>query len=108
MRLQQFIGPFTNNQVLFNINNVSYMQLGIEHPHSIPLSELESLEDNQVIVGIYTSEEDSNAITQKDFIIFEKDILEFRLNGRKTIKVVIRQNINNPYLIINAAYEDAT
>ena len=43
MRLQQKIGPFTNNEVLFNIKNVRYLQLGIEHPHSIPLSELEDL-----------------------------------------------------------------
>lgn len=110
MKLQQFIGPFTKNQILFNIKNVSYMQLGIEHPHSIPLSELPSVEDSEVIIGIYTIEDNNiiPAISQKDFILSEKDILEFKLNGRKNIMVIIRQNINNPYLIINAAYEDAT
>ena len=112
MRLEQYIGPFKTNQILFNKKNVSYLQLGIEHPHSIPLSELEDFNDNShILIGIYTVDTISNqvpAISQKDFLLSEKDILEFKLNGYKNVAVIIRENKNNPYLIINAAYEDAT
>lgn len=107
MRLQQFVGPFTENQILLNKSNITYLQLGIEHPHSIPLSELENVDDSEVIIGVYQTDDISN-ITQQDFIMFDKDILEFKLNGWQKINVIIRKENNNPYLIINAAYEDAT
>lgn len=113
MRLEQYIGPFKTNQVLFNKKNISYLQLGIEHPHSVPLSELENLEDDNphILIGIYTVDIISNqipAISQKDFILSEKDVLEFKLNEYNNIAIVIREDKDNPYLIINAAYEDAT
>lgn len=109
MRLEQYIGPFTTNQVIFNKSNVSYLQLGIEHPHSIPLSELENIENENswpIVVAINSST--SNTITQRDFVITTKDILELKPSGLATITITIKDKINNPYLIINAAYEDAT
>jgi hypothetical protein len=45
MILQQKIGPFTNNEVIFDLENVTYLQLGVERPHSVPLSEIE-LDEN--------------------------------------------------------------
>lgn len=106
MKLEQYIGPFITNQVIFNKSNVNYLQLGIEHPHSIPLSELE---DNYwpIIIGIKSSSSDEED-DEQDFIITTKDILELKPSGVKTITVTIKNNIKNPYLIINAAYEDAT
>ena len=109
MKLEQYIGPFTANQVIFNKSNVNYLQLGIEHPYSIPISELEDIENENdwpIIVAINSST--PGIITQKDFIISDKDILELKPNGLSNITVIIKENINNPYLIINAAYEDAT
>ena len=46
MKIDQYIGPFTSNLV-FNRRNVTYLQIGIEHPHSIPLTEIEEI--NNVI-----------------------------------------------------------
>ena len=103
MKIDQFIGPFTSNLV-FNRRNVTYLQIGIEHPHSIPLTEIE--EDNgniqwPIIVGINKGQNQS----QHDFVITEKDILELELK-HELVTVTIYEN-DNPYLIVNVAYEDA-
>jgi len=95
MRLEQYVGPFSTNQVIFNKSNVKYLQLGIEHPHSIPLSEF----DWPIVLSIDNS---------TDFVLTTKDILEFKPMNRETITVTIKKGQDNPYLIINAAYEDAT
>lgn len=105
MKLEQYIGPFTTNQVIFNKSNVSYLQLGIEHPHSIPLSELE---DNYWPIAISINSESTGENNNQDFVITTKDILELKPSGISTITITIKDKINNPYLIINAAYEDAT
>ena len=109
MRLEQYVGPFTTNQVVFNKSNVSYLQLGIERPHSIPISELDDINNDSdwpIVVAINSSTPEIT--TTKDFVITTKDILELKPNGLTTITVTIKDNIDNPYLIINAAYEDAT
>lgn len=112
MRLEQYIGPFTSNQVIFNKDNVDYLQLGIEHPHSIPISELDDFTENEWPIIISINSLDSNRITSKDFIITEKDILELKIHNEIeenfNIKIIIKDKIDNPYLIFNTAYEDAT
>lgn len=108
MKLQQFIGPFTENSVLFNKKNVNYLQLGIENPHSIPISELDDFSENNWPIIVSINSQSPNTITDKDFIITTKDILELKPNGLQSITVKIKKGQNNPYLIINAAYEDAT
>lgn len=108
MRLEQYIGPFTSNQVIFNKSNVNYLQLGIENPHSIPISELEDFTESNWPIIITVNSEDPNKITQRDFLITEKDILELKLGILNTVTIKIKKGQNNPYLIINAAYEDAT
>lgn len=109
MKLEQYIGPFKSGQVTFNKSNISYLQLGIEHPHSIPISELETLEtDNDWPIVVTINSATPELITQHDFVISTKDILEFKPNGLSTITVLIKEKTDNPYLIINAAYEDAT
>lgn len=106
MKIEQHIGPFTSNNLIFNKPNVTYLQIGIEHPHSIPLFEIP--EDNgdiqwPIIVTINKNLNNVGA-TQRDYVITENDILEFELNNDK-VEVIIHEN-KNPYLIINIAYED--
>lgn len=106
MKFDQFIGPFTSN-VTFNKNNVTYLQIGVERPHSAPISEL--LEENNkvqwpIVIGINRNSKEHD-FTEKDYVIFNNDILEFELN-HETVDVTIYEN-NNPYLIINVAYQDA-
>ena len=108
MRLEQYIGPFTSNQIIFNKKNVHYLQLGIEHPHSIPISELDNFTENSWPIILAIDSENPNIITHKDYMLTIKDILELRFNQAKNISIIIKDKIDNPYLIINAAYEDAT
>lgn len=107
MKFEQYIGPFTSNTLIFNKRNVTYLQIGIEHPHSIPISEIPENNNNiewPIIIGINRNSNSSNFM-EKDYVITDYDALEFELN-HETVNVVIYEN-NNPYLIINVAYEDA-
>lgn len=107
MKFEQYVGPFTSNTLILNKRNVTYLQIGIEHPHSIPLSEIPENNDNirwPIIVSI-NKNLNNVGFTQKDYIITENDILEFELN-HDTVDIIIHKN-ENPYLIINVAYEDA-
>lgn len=47
MKFEQYIGPFTSDTIILNKRNVTYLQIGIEHPQSIPISEIS--ENNDVI-----------------------------------------------------------
>lgn len=107
MYLDQRIGPFTSGEAIFDEDNVTYLQIGIERPHSIPISEIELSEDDPdnswpVIIGI-NRDENNSKLTQKDFVVSEKDILEFRLNHER-VKVFVWETVD-PYIIINIAYE---
>lgn len=107
MKFEQYIGPFTSDTIILNKRNVTYLQIGIEHPQSIPISEIpenNDVIDWPIIIGINRSSNNSN-FTEKDYIITDKDILEFELN-HETVNITIYEN-ENPYLIINVAYEDA-
>lgn len=103
MKIDQFVGPFTSNLVL-NRRNVTYLQIGIEHPHSIPLTEIEE-DDGHIqwplVVGINKGQDQP----QHDFVITEEDTLELELK-HELVTVTIYEN-KNPYLIVNVAYEDA-
>ena len=101
MKLKQLIGPFKEHNQSINIPNVNYIQIGIEHPHSIPISEI-NLDNWPIIIGINTLNNSINK--QQNFIMHEKDILEFRYN-KASINIWV-EPISNPYLIINIAYED--
>ena len=105
MKLDQFIGPFkSNNTIIFSRPNVTYLQIGIEHPHSVPISEIEENNNNiqwPLIVGINKGTSQS----EHDYIITDKNILELELN-HETVSVIVYKNLD-PYLIINVAYEDA-
>lgn len=91
MKTKQFIGPFSVGQLIdLGLSNVTYIQIGIEHPHSVPISEQEST----VILLI-------NNVT---YAITEKDILEFENLNLSNLSIVIEE-ANNPYFIIDIAYE---
>lgn len=91
MKAKQFIGPFSTGQSIdLGLSNVTYLQIGIEHPHSIPISEQEP----EVILSI-------NNIT---YSITDKDILEFEYLNLSNLSIVIEE-ADNPYFIIDIAYE---
>lgn len=149
MIFEQYKYPFTqvddNDCISFEkpenaIEKRRYRQIGIEHPHSIPIfkfyekdnfePEINHDEDWEptIIVKIDTMTE-SETIKEKDvnadknniihnfpydpnyhdFTIFDKDIYEINLyrNESKIIIYLPKEEQNNPYLIINAAYEIA-
>lgn len=98
MRFIQEIGPFDSYQRVFDKSNVNYLQLGIEHPYSIPISVLEENDDWPILLKI----------NEKDFYIGQLDLLEFKLN-HSSIHIDLDNTYydtqNDPYLIINIAYE---
>lgn len=75
------------------ILNAKYIQIGIERPHNIPI--LLPNEPFSIPIKI-------NNIT---YAITDKEILEFgNIYGTSTIEILEK---NNPYLIIDLAYEIA-
>ena len=91
MRTKQFVGPFSSGPLNLNIGNRKIVQIGIERPHSIPMSE----EGTQKIILM---------INDQSFSIGETDILEFE-NLYANNTTIIVQELTNPYLIIDIAYE---
>lgn len=91
MKSKQFTGPFSIGQSIdLGLSGVRYVQIGIEHPHSIPISEITPI----TILSI----------NNVDYCITEKDILEFEQLNLDELSIVI-QEANNPYFIIDIAYE---
>lgn len=91
MRAKQFIGPFSAGQSIdLGLSGVTYVQIGIEHPHSIPISESAPT----VILSINNT----------NYCITEKDILEFEQLDLDQLSITV-QEANNPYFIIDIAYE---
>ena len=91
MRAKQFIGPFSAGQSIdLGLSGVTYVQIGIEHPHSIPISESAPT----VILSINNT----------NYCITEKDILEFEQLDLDQFSITV-QEANNPYFIIDIAYE---
>ena len=92
MKSLQIMYPNISNVIL---DNVLYVQIGIERPHSIPLSELIDFAAIVMING-------------KRYSITDRDILEFGNFELTKSKLDLRiLDINNPYLIIDLAYETA-
>ena len=91
MRAKQFIGPFSARQSIdLGLSGVTYVQIGIEHPHSIPISESAPT----VILSINNT----------NYCITEKDILEFEQLDLDQLSITV-QEANNTYFIIDIAYE---
>lgn len=118
MIFQQYRYPFPNNGI-FTIEKPEnttgrrlYRQIGIEHPHSIPIFKLNEYDlingasKKVVYIQPSTTPEDYD---KRYFYILEKDIYEVTLHGEvETIKIELsEEERNNHYLIINVAYEIA-
>ena len=97
MKTVQLVYPRNSN---ISLRNVIYCQIGIEHPHSIPISEI--FNDNfQAILRIGESANNS-----KIYTITDKEILEFGNIYFNSLYINIL-DISNPYLIIDIAYKEA-
>ena len=128
MKFVQRIGPFSDEQIVFEEKGVNYLQLGIEHPHSIPIPWLtedqveEQLGNLEVNEGTYDSigkthcwpyvlfiglknEQDEQGDKQKEICLTDKDILELNFN-RQSVQIIVHET-NNPYIILNISYEIA-
>ena len=124
MIFKQFRGPFTkdnNNRYTITLPSqseqgikLSYLQIGIEHPHSIPISEFEKeaeLSDGSIqkkitypcIISINDLQQQSSI---QQFLLTERDVLEFTDLSIGSFEIEFLQN--NPYLIVNVAYEEVT
>lgn len=110
MKVKQFIGPFQNGPIsLSHFNGARIVQIGIERPHSpllFPIwnNEKNILEsENQKII----LEFQDNNNNKQSFSLGEADILEFENLYTNDIQrmQIATQDLTNPYLIINVAYE---
>lgn len=154
MIFEQYKYPFTqineNNCISFEkskdaIEKRCYRQIGIEHPHSVPIfkfyetddfspeidhendwepsiivkidnmtesevaKEKDKAGDKNDIIHVFPGDSGDTRTNYHDFVIFDKDIYEINLyrNESKIIIYIPKEEQNNPYLIINAAYEIA-
>ena len=93
MKSLQLTYPFLNCQLP---DNVTYLQIGIQNPYNIPITEL--LENNSMYIPV--------KIKNKEYTITDKDILEFSdIHFRGTN--LISLNSNNKYIIADIVYETA-
>jgi len=91
-------GPF-NGSLTFAPETpiaLNYLQIGIEHPQTIPISEFEE-DSYPFIFSINNGER---------YLITERDVLEFSDLSLSTFTIVFLKP-ENPYLIVNVAYEEA-
>lgn len=103
MKVIQKIGPFLE-PITFNLSNITYLKIGIEHPHSIPITNYNDDYnfDDHIIVSINKQNNQSS----HDFIITEKDILELIVH-KENLNVQVHES-NDPYIIITVAYDNAS
>lgn len=127
MKLEQLTYPFpvdSNGEFVFqrstdDINKRAYKHLGIERPHTVPLTEiserwidneglkLESL-DWPIIVEINSFELGNAAYQEHRFYISEQEKFEIKINNGEAIRIKLSpQEQQNKYLVINASYEIA-
>lgn len=109
MKTVQLYYPFDFSKLNnLNASNVTYMQIGIEQPHSIPYYfynyENKELTDKQ-IVSI-----DSSTQVVTPYLITDKDILEWgNLSTNFLDTNILLENLSDEdkkYLIIDIGYEE--
>jgi len=101
MKTKQFIYPIPGNKIV--LQNINCVQIGIEAPHSFPITELNtSTQDLEVVLRIQDSETGRGI----DYIVTDKDILEFSYIYYIDLSITIIKT-NNPYLIIDIGYTTA-
>lgn len=106
--LQKY-GPFTNPLIFAPTSEIKlkFLQIGIEHPESIPISEFE--DNNYPIIFTIKSVDRSDVNGQEveeSYLITERDILEFSNLNLDHFSLSFTDPTNK-YLIVNVAYEEA-
>lgn len=107
MKFIQVVGPLSKKQ-FFEKTNVTYLQIGIEYPHSIPISCYTDDMDWPLVFSIDDDDTAGDSLRDNwhNFVMTEKDIYEQRWS-KANVKIRL-EDTSNPYFIINIAYEDAT
>ena len=94
MKSLQLMYPSSNTI----LSNVTYLQIGIHKPHNIPITEIPEHTNFKSIVRI----------NDTIYTLTDRDILEFGdtyfTSSSLSIEVL---DVNNPFLIIDLAYETA-
>lgn len=91
MKSKQFKGPFSVDESIdLGLSGVKYVQIGIEYPHSIPISEATP---STVL-----------SINNINYYITEKDTLEFEQLNLDELSIIVRE-ANDPYIIIDVVYK---
>lgn len=111
MWIKQYKYPFTdlvdNNKIILSFNNIKFVQIGMECPHSIPIFLYKDFSniDETLDVKIKISDSINNTIiSDYTYKINSSDILEFNNLNKKNLTIEI-QNPEDPYTIITVAYE---
>lgn len=82
-----------------------YLQIGIEHPHSIPLSEIEDDSSFPFFSGETRSYPFVCRINGDSYLITERDVLEFSNLTLASFSITF-VDPSDPYLIVNVSYEE--
>lgn len=122
MWIKQYTYPFTefiqNNKIILSFPNIKFVQIGIECPHSIPIFSYDEFKNNKLMNGeifnpndapidikVKISDDFNHNVTSKHaYKINSPDVLEFNNLNKKDLTIEIPY-LNNPYIIITAAYE---
>lgn len=113
MWIKQYKYPFTNimedNKIVLSFENVKFVQIGMECPHSIPIflydNELTNINNKTLNTQIEISETlNGTIISNYSYKINSSDILEFNNLNKKNLTIKI-ENPEDPYTIITIAYE---
>ena len=83
------------------LNGVAYLQIGVQRPHNIPITEISAYSSFKTIIRI----------NNETYTITDKEILEFgdvyfRKSSSENFEIEIL-DVNNPYLIVDLIYEIA-
>lgn len=104
MWIKQYKYPFTdiiqNGKIILSYQNIKFVQIGIERPHSIPIFPYEEL-DTKIKIS---DDLNHNVTQQHTYKINSSDILEFGDLDKKNLTIEL-ENPEDPYTIITIAYE---
>lgn len=93
MKTKQFVGPFNNTPINLNLSGSNIVQIGIECPRGLPWAFDESIPMPTAKV----------VINGKEYIITEKEILEWENLSLNNPTIIIRET--SPYVIVDISYE---
>ena len=99
MKTVQLIYP---SNTMVNLSHVAYVQIGIQRPHNIPITEIIEWGKAQV-PEVYKEISTCIRINGELYTITDRDILEFGDVYFRTLNVELLET--NPYLIVDLAYE---